>query len=74
VIDENANDIGENDFKFAQAVGAFSLLLRDSAHKGNANYKDILSLAKSAKGNDEEGYRADFIKVVEKTMLLKELK
>jgi Ca-activated chloride channel family protein len=74
VIDDNANDIGENDFKFAQAVGAFSLLLRDSAHKGNANYKDILSLAKSAKGNDEEGYRADFIKVVEKTMLLKELK
>jgi hypothetical protein len=43
-------------------------------HNDENHFKDILSLAKSAKGNDEEGYRADFIKVVEKTMLLKELK
>lgn len=74
VITNDANEISQNDASFAQAVGAFSLLLRDSQYKGSANYKDILKLAKASKGSDEEGYRADFIKVVEQASLLQEIK
>ncbi|MBK9284542.1 MAG: von Willebrand factor type A domain-containing protein [Sphingobacteriaceae bacterium] len=51
--------------KFASAVSAFGMLLRDSKFKGQADYKSVLALAKSAKGKDEEGYRAEFIRLVE---------
>ena len=57
--------------KFACAVAEFGLLLRDSKFKGETNYKDILTLAKQAKGKDEEGYRAEFIRLVEMAEILK---
>ncbi|VGO16703.1 hypothetical protein PDESU_05294 [Pontiella desulfatans] len=62
---EEAPNIG-----FASAVAEFGLLLRHSEHKGSANYDAILRRAKAAKGADEEGYRAEFIRLVEKAQLL----
>jgi len=53
------------DLRFASAVAEFGLLLRDSEHKGSANYRQVLELAKNSRGNDTEGYRAEFIKLVE---------
>jgi Ca-activated chloride channel family protein len=58
------------DFRLAAAVAEFGLLLRNSDHKGKADYKTVLSLAKGAKGDDEEGYRAEFIQLVKKAVLL----
>ncbi len=57
--------------KFASAVAQFGMLLRDSKFKGNSNFKTIIALAKEAKGKDDEGYRAEFIKLVEMAELLK---
>ena len=57
---------------FASAVAEFGLLLRDSEYKGNANYGQLLSRAKQSKGSDTEGYRAEFIRLVEKAQLLGE--
>lgn len=54
-----------NNFKFSAAVAEFGLLLRDSKHKENAKYSNVIALAKSAKGEDENGYRAEFIRLVE---------
>lgn len=54
-----------NDFRFAAAVAEFGMLLRNSEFKGQASYEQVLTLAKGAKGNDAEGYRAEFIKLVE---------
>ncbi|MDF7826324.1 von Willebrand factor type A domain-containing protein [Pontiellaceae bacterium B12227] len=62
---ENGGNIG-----FASAVAEFGLLLRNSEFKGTASYDDILRRAKAAKGADEEGYRAEFIRLVEKAQLL----
>lgn len=56
--------------RFACSVAEFGMLLRDSKFKGNANFKDIITLAKKSKGNDEDGYRAEFVKLVEKAELL----
>jgi Ca-activated chloride channel family protein len=56
--------------RFSSSVAAFGMLLRDSEFKGNMNYEMVLQLAKSAKGNDEEGYRAEFIKLVESAKLM----
>ncbi len=64
---ENAS----NDLKFAAAVAQFGMILRDSEYKGNANFNDVLKLAKESKGVDLEGYRSEFIKMVETSQSLR---
>ncbi len=59
-----------DNFRFAASVAQFGMLLRNSAFKSNASYMDVLSLARKAKGNDEEGYRSEFIRLVESAQLL----
>ncbi|PWV46494.1 VWA domain-containing protein [Chitinophaga sp. S165] len=59
-----------DDFRITAAVATFGLLLRNSSHKGQANYKQALSLAEGAKGEDKEGYRAEFIQMIKKAMVL----
>ena len=51
-------------YRFASAVAAFGMLLRDSKFSGNYTYDKVRELAISAKGTDTEGYRAEFIKLV----------
>jgi len=53
------------DFRFAGAVAGFGMLLRDSEHKGSASYDAVIAAARGAKGADSEGYRAEFIRLVE---------
>jgi Ca-activated chloride channel family protein len=53
-----------NNFRFASAVAEFGLLLRKSAFKNNASFTHVISQARKAKGEDKEGYRKDFIKLV----------
>ena len=57
--------------KFAVSVAEFGMLLRDSKFKGDSDFKRIIALAKESKGKDEEGYRAEFIRLVEMAELLK---
>ena len=54
-----------NNFLFSAAVAEFGMLLRDSRFKGNASYDNVLKLAKSSKGKDKNGYRNEFIGLVE---------
>ena len=56
-----------DDFKFSASVAAFGMLLRDSEYKGTATYDKIIEWAKEAKGSDKNGYRAEFIRLVELT-------
>lgn len=56
--------------RFSASVAAFGMLLRNSDFKGGASYDMVLQLAKKAKGEDEEGYRAEFVKLVEKAKYL----
>lgn len=53
------------DFKFCSAVAWFGLKLRDSKLITNKNKKDILELATNSKSNDIDGYRSEFIRLVE---------
>jgi len=50
--------------RWSAAVAELGLLLRSSEFKGEASFEQALELAKSAKGNDEEGYRAEFIRML----------
>jgi Ca-activated chloride channel family protein len=65
------NKAGRN-IRFAAAVAEWGMLLRNSEHKGSANYARVLEMAKKAKGADTEGYRAEFIRLVEMSQLLDE--
>ncbi|MFH2094574.1 MAG: von Willebrand factor type A domain-containing protein [Bacteroidota bacterium] len=64
--------IAENsdNYNFAASVAAFGMLLRNSEHRGTIVYKDVIRLAKMSKGTDDNGYRAEFIKLVEKVQLM----
>jgi Ca-activated chloride channel family protein len=59
------------DFRFVSAVAEFALLLKDSKFKGAASFASVLERARSAKGEDAEGYRAEFIRLVETAELLR---
>ncbi len=64
--DENEKlEEASNNLKFSAAVAEFGLLLRNSKFKADANYDNVISLAKLGKGVDEEGYRSEFIRLVE---------
>lgn len=53
------------DFKFCSAVAWFGLKLRDSQWIENKNTQDIIQLAKQGLSNDPEGYRSEFIRLVQ---------
>ncbi|MCI0514771.1 VWA domain-containing protein [candidate division KSB1 bacterium] len=57
--------------RFAAAVAGFGMLLRQSAHRGDATFEKVQELAKAALGPDVEGYRHEFLRLVEKSQLLK---
>ena len=65
---ENA-DINDDDYAFAQSVTGFGMLLRDSEYKKSLDYHTLIKNAKEHKGKDREGYRAEFIKMMESAEL-----
>jgi Ca-activated chloride channel family protein len=65
VVDRGASYArASDDFKFASAVAAFGMILRDSPYKGAATFDGVEELAKEGQGRDVEGYREDFLKLV----------
>jgi Ca-activated chloride channel family protein len=63
---EKASD----NFKFSAAVAEFGMILRESEYKGNANFNQVLALSSQSKGADLSGYRAEFIRLVERSKAL----
>jgi Ca-activated chloride channel family protein len=49
---------------FSAAVAEFGMLLRDSEHKGQASWDQVLELAGEGSGDDRDGYRAEFVHLV----------
>jgi Ca-activated chloride channel family protein len=59
-----------SNFMFASAVAEFGMLLRESEFKGTSSFTAVLRRAKESKGDDEHGYKTDFIKMVEMAEML----
>ena len=53
------------DFQFAGAVAAFGMQLRNSKHKGVTTWDAIQEWASPAASSDTEGYRQEFLSLVE---------
>ncbi|WP_366520037.1 VWA domain-containing protein [uncultured Aquimarina sp.] len=52
------------DFQFAASVAWYGMKLRNSEYIQNQNTEDIITLAKKSRGNDEQGYRAEFVRLM----------
>jgi Ca-activated chloride channel homolog len=53
-----------DNFRFAAAVAEFGMVLRNSSFKQQSSYENASKLAKGALGDDEEGYRSEFIRLI----------
>uniref|UniRef100_UPI004048F693 vWA domain-containing protein n=2 Tax=Flavobacterium sp. TaxID=239 RepID=UPI004048F693 len=53
------------DFKFSSSVAWFGLKLKESKYISNSSAIEINSLAKSGISNDDEGYKLEFIRLME---------
>jgi Ca-activated chloride channel family protein len=67
--DKLAKEASESS-RFASAVAAFGMILRDSEYRGTADYEKVLDWAKAAIGADKGGHRAEFVRIVEKAMCI----
>jgi Ca-activated chloride channel family protein len=59
-----------DNFRFSASVAGFGMLLRDSGHKGQVSYEMVMEWAKNSMGDDEEGYRAEFLGLLKNASLL----
>jgi Ca-activated chloride channel family protein len=53
-----------DNLRFTAAVAEFGMILRGSEFKGSATLESAINLAGKARGEDEEGYRAEFIRLI----------
>jgi Ca-activated chloride channel family protein len=51
--------------RFASAVAGFGMLLRGSPYAGSLTWPRVVALARGARGDDPDGYRADFVRLAE---------
>ncbi len=58
-------DESSDNFRFSSAVAAFGMLLRNSEFKGDLSYEKIQQIARLSKGNDLQGYRGEFVRLIE---------
>ncbi|MGE0083597.1 MAG: von Willebrand factor type A domain-containing protein [Desulfococcaceae bacterium] len=63
---ENASE----NLRFSASVAGFGMLLRKSEFKGSMSYGEVIRIAKNARGKDENGYRAEFIRMAEQAEML----
>jgi Ca-activated chloride channel homolog len=66
LISNNKSSIDQTstDFRFAASVAGFGLTLRDSKYLANYDIEKLTELAKSGLGDDEGGYRGEFLKLM----------
>jgi Ca-activated chloride channel homolog len=65
---------GSETLRFASAVAGFGMLLRDSKNKGDLTFDKVHAQAKAAMGQDADGYRAEFLKLIERAEILATMK
>ena len=66
-VKDYVNDMEDasDNLRFAAAVSEFGMILRNSEFKGGSTLEQAEKLARSARGDDEEGYRAEFIRLID---------
>jgi Ca-activated chloride channel family protein len=68
---KDKSQAASNNMRFASAVAAFGMVLRNSAFKGSSNYKLVRSLATSSIDSNSDAYKKEFLELVKKAEQLK---
>ena len=63
-VKDHTSELSQN-VGFAAAVTEFGMLLRQSDYRGSATYADASALARRFRGPDADGYRAEFVRLVD---------
>jgi Ca-activated chloride channel family protein len=63
-VKNRTSELSEN-VGFAAAVAEFGMVLRQSEYRGSATQAEAASLARRFRGADPDGYRAEFVRLVE---------
>ena len=64
ILDSGINARGTDSFNFAAAVAAFGQKLRGGTYLEEFGYHEIEKLARRSRGNDLQGYRSEFMQLV----------
>lgn len=75
-ITQHAYDISKNlkqEVNFATAVAGFAELLKGGQYQGDWGYQQAIDLAQTNKGEDLYGYRTEFVQLVRKAKIAKEM-
>lgn len=59
-----------SEIRFAVCVAMFGMKLRQSEYAGKFTYQEILETGQKARGEDPNGYRGEFLRLVETAQLL----
>jgi Ca-activated chloride channel family protein len=70
-IEDRSPGRASEDMRFATSVAAFAMLLRDSENKGSVTFDQVIEMARGARGSDPEGYRGEFIGMVQAARTLR---
>ncbi|MBK5720222.1 VWA domain-containing protein [Dysgonomonas sp. Marseille-P4677] len=62
---DNKRDEVSDDFRFASAVAMFGQVMKDSQYKGDGSFDKAILLARSGYSNDSQGYRREFVRLME---------
>jgi Ca-activated chloride channel family protein len=63
-VQEDVVKPASEDFNFASAVALFGMQLRGSKYLNNSKIEEVIKLADAGRGEDKNGYRAEFIRLV----------
>lgn len=71
-VDARSSSFGQSsgNLRWAASVAEFAMLLRDSKHKGTANYDHCEQMARQSAGRDPFGYRKEMIGLIGKAKSL----
>ncbi len=69
-----ALDQASETFRFSAAVIGYGLMLQESEHKAALSWQMVKDLAKANLGKDTEGYRAEFLNLIDQASKLQEKK
>ncbi len=64
---------GSNNLQFVSAVAEFGMLLRNSSFKQQASFNQAYELARRSLGEDKEGYRKEFLQLLQQAGKLAKL-
>ncbi|HLT33824.1 MAG TPA: von Willebrand factor type A domain-containing protein, partial [Aquaticitalea sp.] len=64
-VQKDEMEVPSEDLKFASAVALFGMQLRNSKFHNQSKIEDVITLASEGRGADRDGYRAEFIRLVE---------